>query len=204
MIVRPYVQWPLLQQRMIAENRTQTVSDTDSSQTQDSDITGAKANTKCGIGHWVEHGIAGRAILLDYRSYAHKNGIKYDPFAYHAISFKELQKCGTAQGLDIRPEAQGGDIKIGDILLIRSGFVEEYHSQPEAERNAAALRTHDPDGVDLQQWAGIKQEEEMLDWIHDCYFSAVAGDAPSFEAWPSKAGKTSSYTSNNFVLRQLC
>ena len=25
----------------------------------------------------------------------------------------------------------------------------------------------------------------MLDWLHDCYFAAVAGDAPAFEAWPS-------------------
>jgi len=25
----------------------------------------------------------------------------------------------------------------------------------------------------------------MIDWLHDCYFSAVAGDAPSFEAWPT-------------------
>jgi hypothetical protein len=26
----------------------------------------------------------------------------------------------------------------------------------------------------------------MLDWLHDCYFAAVAGDAPSFESWPTK------------------
>ena len=26
----------------------------------------------------------------------------------------------------------------------------------------------------------------MKDWLHDCYFSAVAGDAPAFEAWPSQ------------------
>lgn len=28
----------------------------------------------------------------------------------------------------------------------------------------------------------------MIDWLHDCWFSAVAGDAPSFEAWPTQAG----------------
>jgi hypothetical protein len=26
----------------------------------------------------------------------------------------------------------------------------------------------------------------MIDWLHDCYFAAVAGDAPSFEAWPTR------------------
>lgn len=28
----------------------------------------------------------------------------------------------------------------------------------------------------------------MLTWLHDCYFSAVGGDAPAFEAWPTQKG----------------
>lgn len=24
--------------------------------------------------------------------------------------------------------------------------------------------------------------------LHDCYFAAMAGDAPAFEAWPNKGG----------------
>lgn len=24
----------------------------------------------------------------------------------------------------------------------------------------------------------------MRDWLHDCYFAGVAGDSPTFEAWP--------------------
>lgn len=28
----------------------------------------------------------------------------------------------------------------------------------------------------------------MIDWLHDCWFAAFAGDAPSFEAWPSLEG----------------
>jgi hypothetical protein len=31
----------------------------------------------------------------------------------------------------------------------------------------------------------VSQEEKVLDWLHDCYFAAVAGDAPAFEAWPT-------------------
>jgi hypothetical protein len=26
---------------------------------------------------------------------------------------------------------------------------------------------------------------EVVDWMHDCYFSAVGGDQPSFERWPT-------------------
>lgn len=37
-------------------------------------------NQKCGIHHWAEHGIAGRGVLLDYWSYAQKNGIIYGTY----------------------------------------------------------------------------------------------------------------------------
>lgn len=75
---------------------------------------------------------------------------------------------------------------IGDILFIRTGFVDTYHHRTSDERTAAATRPHSSGKDDGQRWAGVKQEAEMLDWLHDCYFSAVAGDAPAFEAWPSQ------------------
>lgn len=141
---------------------------------------------RCGIQHWAQHGIAGRGVLIDYWSYAKANSIIYDPFEYYQISYDELYKAGKAQGIDIRPAAQGGDIQIGDLLFIRSGFVQTYHTTPSDIRAAAALRPHSLGKTDGQRWAGVKQEEKMLDWLHDCYFACVAGDAPSFEAWPSQ------------------
>lgn len=109
-----------------------------------------------------------------------------DPYDYYTIPLTELQACGKAQGLDIRPAAQGGDVQIGDMLFIRSGFISTYYTKSPDARAAAALRPHTGGKDDGQRWAGIKQEEVMIDWLHDCYFSAVAGDAPSFEAWPSQ------------------
>jgi hypothetical protein len=70
-------------------------------------------------------------------------------------------------------------------LFIRSGFISTYYTKTPDQRAAAALRPHALGIADGQRWAGIKQEEAMIDWLHDCYFAAVAGDAPSFEAWPS-------------------
>jgi hypothetical protein len=35
-------------------------------------------------------------------------------------------------------------------------------------------------------YSGLLQTTDMVDWLHDCYFAAAAGDAPSFEAWPTK------------------
>lgn len=51
------------------------------------------------------------------------------------------------------------------------------------DRKAGALRQND----DLA-WAGLMQEGAVLEWLHDCYFAAVAGDAPTFECWPPIAG----------------
>jgi len=153
--------------------------------TKGEDIVGPKASLKCSIHHWAEHGIAGRGVLLDYKSYADKKGIVYDPYEYYPISWEELSHCGKDQGIDIRPQAQGGDIKIGDILFIRMGWTQSYHSKPVEERNALALRSHTFGKDDGQRYVGVSQEPKMLDWLHDCYFSAVSGDAPTFEAWPS-------------------
>jgi hypothetical protein len=137
-----------------------------------------ETNHRCGVGSFSEHGIAARGVLLDYWTYAKANGNKYEPFLHHEITYDELVQCGKSQGIDIRPESQGGDIKIGDILMIRSGFVERYHELTEKGETVPGNQ-----GVNF---AGVNQEEAMLDWLHDCYFSIVAGDSPCFEAWPSK------------------
>jgi kynurenine formamidase len=134
---------------------------------------------------WSTHGFTGRAILLDYRSWADTQGIKYDTATSHAISYEDLVAVGKYQGIDIRPAAQGGDIKIGDILLIRSGWTEDFYRRTPEEREQLALRGHGDSHAETAQWAGIKQEEPIKDWLHDCYFSAVGGDAPSFERWPT-------------------
>jgi hypothetical protein len=119
-----------------------------------------------------------------------------DPYEHHAISYSELYACGKAQGIDIRPLSQGGDIQVGDLLFIRSGFISTYSTKTPDERAAGALRPHLPGPDDMQRWAGIKQEDAMIDWLHDCYFSAVAGDSPSFEAWPTEQ----SYYLHEYIL----
>jgi len=140
---------------------------------------------KCSQHHWSNHGIAGRGILLDWRSYADKKGIPFNSYEADRISYADLEACGRDQGIDIRPQAQGGDVQIGDMLFIRSGFVQSYWAKSAEERNKLALRPHALGPDDGQRWAGVKQEEPMIDWLHDCYFATVGGDAPAFEAWPT-------------------
>ncbi|KAL9638689.1 MAG: hypothetical protein Q9164_001397, partial [Protoblastenia rupestris] len=153
--------------------------------THGEDIVGPKANHKCSQHYWSDHGIAGRGILLDWRSYADKKDIPFNSYDADRISYSDLEACGRDQGIDIRPSSEGGDIQIGDMLFIRSGFIQAYHSKPPEERNELALRPHIIGPDDGQRWAGLKQEMPMVEWLHDCYFATVAGDCPAFEAWPT-------------------
>lgn len=126
------------------------------------------------------------AVLLDYRSWATTKGIKYDSATKHAISYEDLVEVGKFQGMDIRPKAQGGDIQIGDILFVRSGYVEDYYKRSKEKNHEIGMRKYAPEGNDneIQAWAGLKAEPAMRDWLHDCYFIASAGDSPTMEAFP--------------------
>ncbi len=160
--------------------------------THPEDILGPAANLKCSIHHWsTAGGIAGRGILLDYRTYAQRHNIVYDPHVPYSIPYSDLVDCGKEQGIDIRPAALGGDIKIGDMLFIRAGFVERYYEKSDAEREMMGTEkfmgsngTHDGGA-----WAGVEQSEEMKTWLHDCYFATVAGDQPAFECFPPQKGE---------------
>jgi hypothetical protein len=81
----------------------------------------------------AEHGIVGRGVLLDYHSWreAQDPPIPYDAFKSGSIPLKHLK--ATA-------EAQGTNIKFGDILLIRSGlfmFLYSQTSQKDSQKDSA-------------------------------------------------------------------
>lgn len=113
---------------------------------------------------WAQHGIVGRGVLLDFATYAEANGINFDPYDNDKITHAMLVAVGKSQGIDIRPENQGGDIKIGDILLIRSGFLKRYRSIDTQERVQKHLRTNTFGPDTEQRYGGVEQSEEILDW----------------------------------------
>lgn len=115
---------------------------------------------------------------MDYRAYADHMGIQYDSETSHEITYHDLVETGKFQGgLDIRPASQGGNILPGDILMVRSGWTADHLARTTQENKTIAERT-------VSTWVGLKPEPEIIDWLHDCYFAAVAGDMPAFEVWP--------------------
>ncbi|KAF5004444.1 hypothetical protein FDECE_9082 [Fusarium decemcellulare] len=124
-------------------------------------------STKCGIQAWSMNGVVGRGVLLDYWSYSGKS---YDVNTRHPISLEDLRGCAKAQGIDFQ---------YGDILLIRTGWIDKYNQMSTEERTEL---TKVPQFA--HTFVGVDQSPEMADFLHDNYFSVVASDSPAFEVWP--------------------
>ncbi|KJR87257.1 uncharacterized protein SPSK_01746 [Sporothrix schenckii 1099-18] len=132
-----------------------------------------RANTRIGMQHWAQEGIVGRGVLLDYAAYAatHLPGLQYKALSDHAIPLHVLQDVARAQHVTFAR---------GDILFVRIGLTREWDTQMSPADKLAYAQSPHP------QHAGVEGTEEMLRWIWDTGFAAVAGDAVSFEVYPPK------------------
>ncbi|TKA23881.1 hypothetical protein B0A50_07016 [Salinomyces thailandicus] len=127
------------------------------------------SNGQNGIDRWSSEGggIAGRGVLLDYLTYAQERNIEFSPVNNHAITTRDLEACASSQGVEFFH---------GDILLVRTGFV-QWHNQATPEEQARV--TGQGGG-----WAGVEGSKETLRWFWSKKFAAVGGDAIVFEVWP--------------------
>ena len=112
--------------------------------------------------------IAGRGVLLDYRSWAKKLGIAYNAFTTHRITKSDLVQFALEQQTDF---------KVGDILLIRTGWTEDYLQYDDQGKQELARRPN-------RDFVGAENSVEMAQWHWEMGFAAVAGDTNAYEAWP--------------------
>ncbi|MBK9315917.1 MAG: cyclase family protein [Acidobacteria bacterium] len=130
-------------------------------------ITGA-SGTRNGIEHWARRGIAGRGVLIDFQRFASAHGIAFNPGERYAISAEQLQAAADWQGLRFQT---------GDILLLRTGWIEWYDGLNGEQRRQIAQ----PGALQI---AGLDQNEESLRFLWDNHFAAIGSDNPDFEAYP--------------------
>lgn len=114
-------------------------------------------------------GICGRGILLDYHEWRIKQGRSHDAFESNSIPVGDLQAVAKDQGTEI---------KFGDILIIRSGYMNAYNKLSRSEIETLRQRQ-------TPTFTGIEQSEEMMEFLWT-NFSAAGGDHPSLEAWPTQ------------------
>lgn len=111
---------------------------------------------------WTTRNLAGRGVLIDYASYAKRQGISYEAFSGHPITVADIEAIAKEQGVTFNA---------GDVLFIRTGYVAAYKAADEARRKLAA------EG----KWVGLSQGKETVEWLWAKQFAALAADCPGFE-----------------------
>lgn len=120
-------------------------------------------------------GIAGRGVLLDYQSWAEENGKTADMSSSAPILSDDLMACYREQQ---ERSTNGLELRKGDILLIRSGFIKRYDDiAPEDEK---AMGSASP-----MKACGVHQDKRLLEWLWTNQVAAVGGDAQGWECLPS-------------------
>jgi kynurenine formamidase len=105
--------------------------------------------------------------LIDFYSFTGKS---YDPLSHRKITAAEFTACA---------EAQNVKFEYGDILIVRTGWSEAYKALDQKGREEVGSKAY----LELT-FAGLDRARDMVEILHDNYFSAVGSDAPSFESWP--------------------
>ncbi|CAN5276056.1 cyclase family protein [soil metagenome] len=122
-------------------------------------------STKLGIDNWARAGIVGRGVLLDVPRFFQREGRPYDASATVVIEAAMLDDIAEAQGVEWRP---------GDILLLRTGWSEQFLAKSPEQRLETPWR----------QSPGLAQREETLRWLWDHEIALVAADNLAVEADP--------------------
>jgi kynurenine formamidase len=121
-----------------------------------------------GIHHWARRGIAGRAVLADIGRWRSAIGrpLRYD--LSDAIDPGEIVECLAAQGTELAE---------GDILLVRTGWVEWY------QRQATDVQVRLGDVGQLQA-PGFASGDELARTLWNLHIAAIGCDNPGVEVWP--------------------
>ena len=123
-----------------------------------------------GINRWAEHGIVGRAVLLDVERYLAASGDAVD------------QRTGRAFGVDVlnaTAAAQEVEIGIGDMVLIRTGWLHfVLHELSVEDRVTLRNRPRCP---------GIDQHESVMRWLWEHKVPLLAADNIAVEAIPTSS-----------------
>lgn len=89
----------------------------------------------------------------------------------HPITISALEAMAAEENVTFTP---------GDILLVRTGWTKWYDEHSQEERLEKITNG--------KAWVGVQGSKDMVQWLWNNHFSAVAGDAIGFECWPAVEG----------------
>jgi kynurenine formamidase len=126
----------------------------------------AEGSLKLGIQNLAERGIATRGVLLDVGRFLEAQGTPLDYHSSQTIDAATLEACRKAQGVEIRT---------GDLLLFRTGWLDWLRKQPANVQTELAEHLVVP---------GLLAGREMAAYLWDLHIAAIATDLIAVEAWP--------------------
>jgi len=119
-----------------------------------------------GIEHWARRGIVGRGVLIDVVAHRERLGRSYDPLGAEPIEAQELREILAAQQLELRR---------GDVICVRTGWIGAYRKLDADARSALASDA---------RASGLAGSEDMARLLWDSGAIAVAADNPTLEVAP--------------------
>lgn len=120
-----------------------------------------------GISRMAEHGIVGRGVLIDVERYLKSQGRTLNHHDGDHFDISVLDAAASAQGVEFRS---------GDMLLVRTGWLNYYlNSASGAERRSLPTNLVSP---------GLVQSYASLQWLWDHQFSVLAFDNAGVECIP--------------------
>jgi len=127
---------------------------------------GGVPNGEHGIHHWARKGIVGRGVLVDLARYRRSVGRPLSMSDPDPITAQELADAITSSPVTVGP---------GDILLLRTGWIEWYVSLRSDERSELSKNLRAP---------GLRPGKDLLEVVWDLHIAAIAADNPSVEVYP--------------------
>lgn len=133
----------------------------------------ALGSESIGVGRWADKGIIGRGVLVDAVDYFARSGDRLDPDMHFAM---------TPEHLDAILADQGVILKQGDILMIRTGWLEWYQTLPDTDKVSVAGAIGR--GEQPLSCPGLSADRSLAAYLWDHGIAAVAADNIAVEALP--------------------
>lgn len=129
---------------------------------------------RLGIDAIARHGIIGRGILVDVAEWSRRvAGHDLDPQRRHLVTPAELDAVLAWQRAEVRP---------GDVLVLRTGWLEWYAELDDSHRASLAGSLHNGEGG--LECPGLSPGPATAEWLWDHRIAAMAADTPTVEALP--------------------
>jgi hypothetical protein len=117
-----------------------------------------------GIHFWARKGIVGRGVLVDIGRWRAANGKALNLDSNDPIEVEELDACLADQGVTL---------EVGDVLMMRTGWIEWYESLDADGRAGAG-----------QAVPGVRAGKKTAAWLWNHHVAAIAADNPAVELMP--------------------